>query len=177
MQGDAKRRCWRIGDERQRRRLPQSVAPARVDLFGLYSALPRVVHTARYAHARGALVMGQIGTIISQGIRETLHQRCRSPRPVTAWVQRGVYGPAAAGTQSPERRSRLWAKRVAEPEHKRMVAAPKYFPRIKLRCGSVPRAKLVDPMERPRTGGKKRTDAPPERGGVRIQATVQGSQR
>jgi len=36
MQGDTKRRCRSIGDKWQRSRLPQVVAPVRVDLFGTH---------------------------------------------------------------------------------------------------------------------------------------------
>ena len=48
-----------------------------------------------------------------------------------------------------------------------MVAAPKYPPRVKLRCGNISRADLLDPKERPMLSGKERTEAPLSRGGVR----------
>jgi len=69
------------------------------------------------------------------------------------------------------------AKQVQKPEHERMVAAPRIPPAQSCIAGIDSRADFVDPKERPMSSGKKRTRALLDRGGVRTQATVQGSQR
>ena len=101
------------------------------------------------------------------------------PEPLTGNGRGGArcIRPSGRRDLGPDGRSSLWAKQAWEPEHKGMVAASKYPPRVKLHCGKVPRADPLDPKGRPMLDGEKRTSTPLSRGGVGTQAPVQGSQR
>ena len=94
-------------------------------------------------------------------------------RPGNAWCIRPGRPDGCEGVRGG---CNLGAKRAWEPEAKRMTAASKVRPLLKLQDRACPSAKRLSPAQRPTPAGKKWAKAPGGDGGVWVQAPTQGVQ-